>query len=165
MDRKRWMSQEERATSPPGRLEIAMESVVTSFADFESGSGSVVGLAGLGGGSRLQPPGGTNGDARRFQVAGGRFAANCILAFRRAGGLLNLSSIGTKGNIPDVASLEESARANRSFVPGPHSITGTVAKTVAVQANKKTPFVRTAYMFSILLVRSRGLEPPRDCSR
>jgi hypothetical protein len=111
MDRKRWMSQEERATSPPGRLEIAMESVVTSFADFESGSGSVVGLAGFAGGSRLQPPGGMNRDARRFQVAGGRFAANCILAFRRAGGLLNLSSIGTKGNIPDVASLEESARA------------------------------------------------------
>lgn len=45
------------ATSPPGRLEIAVESVVTWLARFESGS--VVGLlAGFAGGSRPQPPGG-----------------------------------------------------------------------------------------------------------
>src|ERR1700680_4784912 len=49
----------EPATSPPGRPEIAVESVVTSLAGFESGSRSVVGvLAGCAGGSRPQAPDG-----------------------------------------------------------------------------------------------------------
>jgi len=47
------------AYSPQGRLERAPESVVTSLAGFELGSGPVVGLlAGFADGSRHQPPGG-----------------------------------------------------------------------------------------------------------